>query len=145
MPTSTSKNYWNRNVTDDPTAPAYYSQQFIWWFSILFSVFGGSILLGLNLKDNGQRWLMIGFGIVYTALAIMILSYIPISGAAPTILVNGIGAGLLVYSFWNKYIGENTPYRKRPIWVPLIIALVTTIPIVTLIIMGAIVESNGHL
>ena len=50
-------------------------------------------------------------------------------------IVLGIaGAYLMEALFWNRYIGNSTLYRKRPIWIPLIIGLAIAVPAVYLII-----------
>jgi hypothetical protein len=63
------------------------------------------------------------------------LSFIPRSTGL-TFGVNGIGGWIMTQFFWNKYIGEETKYRTKPIWKPLIISLVITIPFLLTIIFG---------
>jgi hypothetical protein len=130
-------NPWTKNVVTDESAPAYYSHRAIWAFSTIFTVIFGAVLLSSNLKDKGDaRWTVLGFGILYTGLAIFLLSFIP-TITALTIGVNGIGAWIMTQFFWNKYIGAETKYRTQPIWKPLVISIIITIPFLLAIIYGA--------
>lgn len=45
-------------------------------------------------------------------------------GSAFSIVTAIAGAYGLELLFWNRFIGSETLYRARPIWVPLIIGLV---------------------
>ena len=129
-------NSWTKNVVTDENAPAYYSHRAIWAFSTLFTVIFGAVLLSSNLKDKGNaRWAVLGFGVGYTALAIFLLSFLP-STTGFTIAVNGIGAWIMTQFFWNKYLGEDTKYRTKPIWKPLVISVIITIPFLLAIIYG---------
>lgn len=128
-------NYMTKNIVTDPSAPAYYSLQAIWGFSMVFSVVFGAVLLSSNLKDKDKAWgTVLIFGFLYTLLAVTGLSFFPRSTAI-TIVVNAAGALIMTHFFWNKYIGENTKYRAKPIWKPLIVSLLITIPFVVVIIM----------
>ena len=42
---------------------------------------------------------------------------------------------ILNYVFWKKFIGADTPYRKRKIWVPLIIGVIIFALFMTAIIL----------
>ena len=125
-------NAWTKNVVkDDETLPAYFSQQSIYIFTILFSVLFGSVLMGSNLYHTEHKKVVVNvvlFGIVYTTLQIWLLSLIPRN----TIFVfaaSGLGAIILNGYFWKQYIGAETKYRSKPIWIPLAIAIAILIPI----------------
>jgi len=132
-----SKNSWTKNVVTDPDAPALYSQRAIWGFSVFFTVIFGAVLLSSNLKAKGNaRWQVIVFGVLYTGLAIVILSAIPRTNAGLTIGLNAAGAWIMNQSFWNKHIGAETKYRAKPIWVPLIVSMLIMVPFILALIYG---------
>lgn len=128
---SFSRNRQAHLFTDDESAPMLYSKKTIGAFSILFSVIAGLVLMSINIKKNNYRGLttVILVSIVYFITGVIILSYLP-RNTFFTLIFNAGGAGILTEYFWPKYIGNNTLFRKRAIWIPLIIALVITIPIV---------------
>jgi len=120
---------WTKNIVTDPEAPALYSQRAIWIFSVIFTVIFGAVLLSSNLKDKGNaRWMVIAFGVLYTGLAVFILSSIHVTNSGLTIGINTAGAWIMNQFFWNKYVGAETKYRTKPIWVPLIVSIIITIP-----------------
>jgi hypothetical protein len=89
----------------------------------------------MNIEDKRNKWMVLAFGIFYTTGALIILNLIP-QNTAFTIGLNGIGAVILTTIFWNKFIGKDTKFRPKPIWIPLIISLVVTIPFVLALIYG---------
>lgn len=124
-------NKMNKNVVDDPSAPAYYSERAIYTFSLLFGVLFGSVLMAINLsrtENKNKSWTVLLFGIFYTGLQGWGLSYIS-RNMLLTICTSAVGALILSRLFFKEYIGEDTKYRAKPIWIPLIIALVITIPL----------------
>ncbi len=126
----------NKNVVDDPSAPEYYSERAIYTFSIFFSVLFGSILMAMNINRTEKKnssWTSVLFGLVYTGLQMWGLSYVPRTTGL-TVGVSIGGALLLNHFFFKKYIGKDTKYSARPIWTPLIIALVITFPLLYIII-----------
>ena len=97
--------------------------------------------MAINLnKANAKKGVVIaviGFGVIYTALQIWFLSTVKL-GTGGTFIVSAIGATVLQYFFWPKYIGSETLYRARPIWIPLIVGAAIVIPfIVAMVIAGA--------
>lgn len=129
-------NKWDKNVVDDINAPQFYSEKAIWLFSVLFSVFFGSILLAINVNKTEKKnssWTVAGFGLLYTVLQMWGLSYMP-NNTALTFAVSACGAYILNSWGWKSFIGKETKYRKKPIWIPLIIALIIFIPLLYLII-----------
>jgi len=114
-----------KNVVTDPDAPLLYSQVAVIIFSTVFTTIFGAILLSLNIKDRKRKLKVIGIGILFSTIAILI------SNLAPhpfflTYSANGIGGYFLISDFWNKYIGSETKYRTKPIWIPLIISVIIT-------------------
>lgn len=122
---------WKRNVVQDIDAPEYYSQTAIYVFSILFSVLFGAVMMAINLKNAGKRWGMpILFGLIFTLGFIFLSEFIPNRSSGITLIVNVLGVVIMYQLFWNKNIGKDTKYRAKPIWIPLIIAIILVIPLV---------------
>ncbi|MCB0697601.1 MAG: hypothetical protein KDC07_09570 [Chitinophagaceae bacterium] len=120
--------------TDDENAPLLYSKQAIWVFSVVFMPIFGSVMMAQNIKANQKGYIqVIIFGILYTVASLAFLMQIP-RNTGFTLMVNGLGAMILTTYFWNRYIGNNTLFRKRKIWRPLIIALLICMPFVLAII-----------
>lgn len=122
---------WKRNLVQDIDAPEYYSQTAIYVFSILFSVLFGAVMMAINLKNAGKRWGMpILFGLIFTLGFIYLSEFIPNRSSGITLIANGLGVVIMYQLFWNKNIGKDTKYRAKPIWIPLIIAIILVIPMV---------------
>jgi len=126
---------WKKNVVSDIDAPEYYSQTAIYVFSILFSVFFGSFMIAINLKNSQKEcgWPIL-FGFLFTAIFIFIGQFIPNSSTGISLIINAIGGTIMHELFWNKHIGKDTKYRAKPIWIPFIIAIAVTIPLIYFII-----------
>ena len=70
-------NKWKKHIVIDSDDPAYFSHRAIWGFSLFFTVIFGAVLLASILKENNKaRFIVIGFGILYTALSVVILAQI---------------------------------------------------------------------
>jgi len=122
-----------KRIQEDPTIPSYYSQMGIWWFSVLFSVLFGAILLSLNIQNRRDKWVVIGFGITYFVFIFIMVERVGSSSATLTsIILNSIGGAVLQTYFWNKYIGMRTPYRRKSILIPVLIALGISVPLLIL-------------
>ena len=133
---SDGSNKMNKNVVDDPNAPEYYSERAIYTFSVLFSVLFGSVLMAMNISRTEKKdsnWTVVLFGVAYTVIQIWVLSLIP-RNTGLTLVASIGGAMILNQFFFKKYIGKETKYRARPIWIPLIIALAITVPLIYIII-----------
>ncbi|SHH22205.1 hypothetical protein SAMN04488109_3233 [Chryseolinea serpens] len=131
----TGTSTWKKNVVTDPEAPAFYSQRAIWGFSVFFTVVFGAVLLSSNLRDKGNaRWAVIAFGVLYTGLAIFILSFVKGNSTGLTVGINTAGAWIMNQVFWNKYVGAETKYRAKPIWVPLVISILISVPLLLAVI-----------
>lgn len=111
-----------KRLEESPDTPTYYSEQGVTAFCILFSVLAGSILLSLNIKEAKQKWSVIGFGITY-----MVFLYILQDRTGLTFLVlglNALGAVVLQFVFWNRYIGKGVFYHKKSLFIPGLLAFV---------------------
>ena len=129
------------NIVTDETAPSYYSQRAIYSFGIFFSVLFGAVLLAINVNNAGSKrgvWKVIIFGIIYSVFQISMSSMILFTAIKHkysfVIIIGAIGMLLMNELFWKKYIGKDTKYRTRPIWMPLIIGLVLFTPLVLAVI-----------
>jgi len=113
----------------DPDAPQLYSLRASRIFTILCGAFFGSILIAININKIGKginaSWAIL-FGVVFSVVQIVVLNGYtnPGSGSSGAILGGLIASYILDYVFWRNFIGYSTFYRAKPIWVPLIIALV---------------------
>jgi hypothetical protein len=114
-----------KNVVTDPNAPLLYSKSSIMAFSTIFTVIFGAILLSLNVNSESQKIKIIGLGVLFTTLAIL-LGNLAASSIIYVYLINGFGGYILTTEFWNKYVGRETKYRAKPIWFPLTISIVIT-------------------
>ncbi len=115
-----------KNEVKDPNAPLLYSQIAIILFSSIFTVIFGSILLSLNVNNRSQKIKVICFGILFTGMTIAIGNFAP----HPTLFVlfiNVIGGYILAYDLWIKYVGRETQYRAKPIWIPMIISIMISL------------------
>ena len=122
----TENSGWKKNVVIDKDAPEFYSEKAIYMFSVIFSIIFGSILMAINLRKTENKkgvFEVLGFGVLFFALQIYLLSMIP-RNTMFTLVFSGVGALILNYFFWRKYIGQDTKYRAKPIWIPLIIGIV---------------------
>jgi hypothetical protein len=126
---------WRKRVVKDPNAPLLYSKGAIRAFSLVFSTMFGAVLLSTNIKDNKGKWNVIGFGLIYTVVTIIIMNLAPLN-TYYVFMLNTVGGLGLVSTFWNKYVGQETVYRAKPIWKALIISIIITIPFLLAIIYG---------
>lgn len=117
-------------ISLDADMPEYYSNRAVYFFSIFFSVIFGAVLLAVNIWHNkSARWNVIGFGLLYTATAMVLLNLFQIT-TGWSILVNAVGGAILTSYFWNKYLGLSLKYKSKPIWKPLVISLLISAPFV---------------
>jgi len=118
---------WKKSVVTDTNAPLLYSKGAIRAFSLLFSTIFGAVLLSSNINVTKRKWIVIGFGIIYTIMTIIIVNLIP-SNLIWVLFLNNAGGLGLATTFWDKYIGKEIKYRAKPIWKPLLITIIITTP-----------------
>jgi len=121
-----SSSGWKKNVVTDQDAPEFYSEKAVYLFSVIFSIIFGSILMAINLRKTETKkgvFEVLGFGVLFFIIQVYILSMIP-RNTIFTLMFSMVGALVLNYFFWRKYIGQDTKYRAKPIWIPLIIGIV---------------------
>ncbi|WP_336833554.1 hypothetical protein [Sphingobacterium siyangense] len=139
-PDYSALNKWDIDEDSEEATVSFFSQKAIWYFSILFGLFTGAILLAINLyaiSKKKEAWATLLFGFGYTIALILAYSefkdYFDQSRFTG-ILLYGIGAAILQFGFWDQYL-KGIKYKKRSITVPLIICLT----VVGLIILRTII------
>jgi hypothetical protein len=120
----------------DPDAPAFYSKQAIYGFSIVFSVLFGSILFAINVAKTPKKlhaiWPVI-YGLAFCFAQVTVTQNVrPNIGFS--IIAGILGAFPLNYFFWGKFIGDSTLYRVKPIWMPLVVAIVISAFIIYMVL-----------
>ena len=128
-------------IVIDPDAPLLYPLRAIRVFTILCGALFGSILIAININKIEKGINAFGailFGVVFTGIQIVILNGYtnPGSGSSGALLGGLIASYILDYVFWRNFIGYSTFYRAKPIWVPLIIAIVFCALIIVAIVFG---------
>jgi hypothetical protein len=133
-----SWNYKN-NIVEDPDAPEFYSRRVVYAFAFIFGALFGSIMMAININktNNPVRmlWVLL-FGFAFTIFQIVIVECTG-SGSSVGIIFSLVGAIILESFFWNRFIGNDTFYRAKKFWAPLIIGLVMATLIVIATIYGA--------
>jgi len=141
--------------TASTTTPELYSTQSIFIFGALFSVFGGGILMLLNLFQLNKRnsgWYVIIGSIIYSFSLSYIYSLLNISDKVSitnlvtiddvftalfiSVISNLFGIYLLYHFIWKKEVPSNLNYRKKAIWKPILIILAINIA-AGLLLMGS--------
>ncbi|QNF32713.1 hypothetical protein HUW51_08205 [Adhaeribacter swui] len=108
-----------------------YTPNAIVGFSIFFSLLFGAMLLVTNIRELGNRkgsWIVVGFGIAYMALEVVLFQLY--RSSTLTLGLNLIGALILNFYFWPKYIGFNQGYEAKPIWRALLISILIVLPLI---------------
>jgi hypothetical protein len=135
--TITVRNSLDKNIVEDKSATAFYSRKTIYWSTLFFGTIVGSILMVLNFKNTEKKKGIISvllFGFVYSFLEVYILfflenmttiqykssSYFNLLG----LILNGFGAFVMGTLFWNKFIGKDFKYRKKTIWLPILLGII---------------------
>ena len=126
---------WTANVVTDMNAPFLYSKGAIRGFCVVFTIIFGAVLLSSNISDIKKKWTVIGFGVIYTGLTIVLANIIP-SNTFWVLLLNTAGGLGLTTTFWDMYVGKETKYRAKPIWKPLTISVIIMIPFILALIYG---------
>lgn len=117
---------YKNNVVTDPFAPEIYSRRAIYGFTLFMGALFGSIMLAINagkIRNNRGVWTALLFGVLYTALQAFIVNIIHI-GTSSGIFFGLIAAFFTETVLWPRVIGNETFYRAKPIWIPLVIAII---------------------
>lgn len=117
--------------------PKIYSKKAILGFSIFMSVLFGGVLLFLNLiadKKKKEAYIVLITSILLTIISIVITS-IPENPKSYLAYVCGFAGGIFLTQFFvPKYFPNEEQYPKKPIWIPLMIALVIMVIFVFVLI-----------
>lgn len=123
-------NMWDINAVNKNSEYNFYSQKSIWFFSIIFGVHVGAILMAINLRGvlkNQKALIIIIFGLLYSLITYLLYNlsqnYIPKYSGLLYIILTGIGGTLLQVYFWDKFL-KGVKYIKKEVYVPFIICLV---------------------
>jgi hypothetical protein len=130
----------NESVFEEFEKPILYSKKAVQGFTIFFGPLFGAVLLMFNLKavnKSKARMQVLVFGIGYTLLSFVGLSYLP-KMFFITLIFNVIGYVVLVEYFWNQNLGKELQYTTKEITKPLIISL-----LFTLIMLFILISNNG--
>jgi hypothetical protein len=117
---------WKFNIVEDQNVEALYSRKAIYFFTCVFSVIFGGILMSINLKKVNRKdciWVVLSYTIIYSALMFSVLTQFE-RNTILTLLASMFGSFAFNNFFWKKYIGVETKYRTKPIWIPLIIGVI---------------------
>ena len=79
-----------------------------------------------DIHDRKSFWKLL-FGGLFTILQIGIVETAHTTGSL-NILFSIVSAYIVETYFWNRFIGNSTFYRAKPIWVPLGIGLALMVP-----------------
>jgi peptidoglycan/LPS O-acetylase OafA/YrhL len=124
--------------------PKIYSKRAILGFSIFLSVLFGGVLLYQNLidvKKKKEACIVLGISIVLTIITIFIGSFQESPKSSYAYLCGLLGGCLLSYYFVPKYFPNEEQYPKKPIWKPLIVAVIIIAIFMMLIIYGGSFEN----
>lgn len=129
--TITVRDSLEKNIVEDESALALYTRKTIDWTTLIFGIVVGSILMALNFKSVEKKKGILSvliFGAVYFLIEIIILSLIPDMTYSFVNIVrlglNGLGAYIMHTLIWDKFIGKDFKYRKKPIWFPILFGIV---------------------
>lgn len=133
--TITVRDSIEKNIVEDESALALYSRKTVDWTTLIFGIIVGSILMALNFKSVEKKKGIIAvlfFGILYFILEIFIMSFLPDDMASSLTNVvrlglNGLGAYIMHTLIWNKFIGKDFEYRKKTVWLPILIGIIINV------------------
>jgi hypothetical protein len=144
-------------INTNTEVPALYSTQAIFIFGALFSVFGGGILMALNLFQLNKKnsgWLVLlgaffysfSLNYIYTFLNIAdkvsITNFISASDIIFALIISIVsslvGVFILYKLIWEKEKPSNSNYEKRGILKPVLIILAINL------IAGLVLMSSGN-
>jgi hypothetical protein len=122
----------------DWDTPRYYTKDAIFLVSALLSPLWGAILMAVNLSKKSKAGTVVSvvFGVVYAIL--VIIARFSVSDFKWTLgfALNCLGGLLITTVIWNKYIGKDTNFIKRPAWIVLAIFLLMVLFLWILMVLG---------
>ncbi len=123
---------------DDRAVPVFFSANAIYICAVLFGVLFGSIMFAMNINVTKERrgfWQIIGFGVLFTIMQIIVIGYFPGAGSA-SIFFNIAGAIIIRNFLWKEYLGAYPVYTKRSVLVPAIIGIALSALVILAVIYG---------
>lgn len=124
-------------LAPDQERPRFYTPGAIFGFSIFFSLIFGAALLAINIRQTGNRkggWVVIAFSLLYMLVEVVVLWQIKRSSGM-SLAFNLVGALILNYYFWPKYIGTQLDYEPKPIWRALFISILVVLPLLIILML----------
>ena len=122
-------NGWDKNFTEDENAIELFTNKLIWIYCLLVGVIFGSLLQVYNfikIKNTEAAVVTLIFGIIYSTLQIIFISYIgdiTYGRYSLRIFLSAIGAlGLIVIK--ENIFKDKTKYRAKSIILPVIFAVI---------------------
>jgi hypothetical protein len=119
--------------------PELYSKKFIFIFGVLFSVFGGGVLMALNfltLNNKKAARITILASITYSVSLVFLFEVIGTTNPIISILSSILGIYLLDQYVWKKENPEPIKHIEKGTLKPIIIGLLIAIPITYLLIIS---------
>ncbi len=119
--------------------PELYSKKFIYIFGVLFSVFGGGVLMALNfltLNNKKAARLTILASIIYAVSSVLLFDQIGVTNPIISITSSILGVYLLDQYIWKKENPEAIKHKEKSTLKPIIIGLLIAIPLTYLIIIS---------
>lgn len=116
---------------ESESAPKLFTENSLFLFSFIFSTFFASIVMAFNLREVRKQQAilpLVSFGFLYTATVASISQHLDVMGVVAGVLLNGVGAYIILQFFWKPYIGQKK-YEKRPLYIPLLIGILLTLPV----------------
>jgi hypothetical protein len=129
---------YKNNIVTDPFAPNLYSRKAVYGFTFFMGALFGSIMLAINagkVRNTKGVWTALLFGVVFTGIQVAVVNTFHTNNSG-SIFFGIISAFFSDYVLWPRVIGNEAFYRAKPIWVPLITAIVLGVLIVTAVIMS---------
>lgn len=109
------------------TKPKFYTKGVIIAFSLLLSTFFGALLLSFNLIEAGKKRGIINvilFSVVWNLLLVRFLRNFIHNTLINFGIINLSGGVILAFLFWKFYLKEIVDFKRKKIWLPLILLAV---------------------
>lgn len=119
---------WDQYSEENADLITLYSEKTIWLFSTIFGVIFGAVLLSINLYRLNKKTEIIAvslFGILFPIIQFYFLEYFTIElTLLNTLISNAVGATVLQFIFWQKYIQNNKIIYRKEGLTPLLILII---------------------
>lgn len=102
--------------------PSYYSPDAILVFSFFCPILFSAILFATNLKNQRDKWVVIGGGLTLSVFVVIMNATFNLEEIW-YVYFKGFGF-VLMWPVWNKFLGEDDPYVKKPFWPLAIIGII---------------------